>query len=581
MSFDSRFLDEIRSRLTLSEIVGQRITLKRAGREHKACCPFHNEKTPSFTVNDAKQFYHCFGCGAHGDVIGFVMQYDNLSFIDAVENLASRAGLQIPRTNPEERQRDKKRKDIYHMLSLATQWFQEQLNLPANREAKEYVLSRGITLNSISSFKIGYAPSDAHDLKSLLLKEGFGDDNLIDAGLYKKSEKTGNLYPFFRERVLFPVTDRRGRVVAFGGRVLPDHMRQPDNPDFKPPKYLNSPDSPIFHKGSLLYAQSQAAQAVVQDHRLIVVEGYTDVISCHQAGFRGAVAPLGTALTEEQVLAMWRLIPHDEKMPLVCFDGDEAGMRAAERVCDRILPLLEADRSLLFVFMPSGEDPDSLIKGQGEEAFRRILNSAMPLSDFLWQREYAGRDFSVPEARAGLENRLKQKTLLIKNRNVQYYYQQIIRQKIKLAFYAPRASRQNKSAYPGQSRKSQQNSQTHLSAQVSPPGSRTAILREKILLAALINHPEIYNACEDTLETVIFKDDRLDSLRQNIIFLLSNDANLNRERVINTLKENGFDNDLENILSTSVYLHAGFAKPGSDPEKVTEGLIETVKYMGI
>ena len=375
MYISPRFMAELRDRLTLSEIVGRRVKLTRAGREFKGCCPFHNEKTPSFYVNDDKQFYHCFGCGAHGDAVGFVMQNSNISFIEAVEMLAGEAGLEVPQQTPQEIQKAKQQKDLYDLMEAATQFFEEKLYRPAGKEALQYLQQRGVKEDSLSSFRIGFAPDDAQALYRHLRKEGYSEEQMIESSLIRPSKKGGDPYAFFRERVMFPVTDRRGRVVAYGGRILPDHLRAPDRGSFKPPKYMNSSDTPLFHKGRMLYGESHARQAASDGELVIVVEGYLDVIACFEAGWRGAVAPLGTAMTEDQIASLWKMIPDDRKVPVLCFDGDEAGRRAAARACERILPLLKPNHSARIAFLPEGQDPDSLIKAQGKKAFEisRIL----------------------------------------------------------------------------------------------------------------------------------------------------------------------------------------------------------------
>ena len=329
MAIPSRFLNELRDRLTLSDIVGKRVKLTRAGREFKGCCPFHNEKTPSFTVNDEKQFYHCFGCGAHGDAIGFTMQSRNISFIEALEMLASEAGLQVPQQSPQEIEKAKVQKDLYALLEQSCQWFEKQLRDPKNAQALEYMRGRGTSDELLSQFRVGYGPADGQALRKHLLEQGFTDKQMIQAGVIKESTRGTQPYGFFRERILFPVSDRRGRVVAFGGRILPDHLRAPDRGDFKPPKYINSSETALFHKGRMLYGESHARQAAADDQPLIVTEGYLDVMACFSAGYRGAVAPLGTALTEEQIAILWQMIPRNQKNPVLCFDGDNAGRRAA------------------------------------------------------------------------------------------------------------------------------------------------------------------------------------------------------------------------------------------------------------
>ena len=299
MTLPPQFLDELRARLPISAVVGKRIRLIRAGREHKACCPFHNEKTPSFTVNDQKGFFHCFGCGAHGDVIGFVMQHDRLPFMEAVEQLAAEAGLEVPKPSPQDRERQERQRGLHDLVEAAARFFQAQLGAPGGRMARDYLAGRGLDEEMIARFRLGYAPTDSRALIRALTEQGFEVPAMIEAGLARQPEDGRAPYAFFRHRVMFPVTDRRGRAVAFGGRIL----------EGDGPKYINSPDTPLFHKGRMLYALAQAARAIADGQPAIIVEGYLDVIALHQAGFAGAVAPLGTALTEDQVALLWRLMP--------------------------------------------------------------------------------------------------------------------------------------------------------------------------------------------------------------------------------------------------------------------------------
>ncbi|MFA7457206.1 MAG: DNA primase, partial [Micavibrio sp.] len=408
MAIPPRFLDELRSRITLSDVIRKSVRLTRAGREFKGCCPFHNEKTPSFYVNDDKQFYHCFGCGAHGTVIDFAMRHDNLTFPEAVETLAALAGLQVPKSAHEDIERAKLEKSLYTMMEDAARWMEEQLRLPANRAAMDYMLERGLSEEILSSFRVGYAPDDRQAMRSYLASRGYTDAQMIEAALIRPASEGGREpYAFFRERVMFPVPDRRGRVVAFGGRALPDHLRAPTRGDYTPAKYMNSSDTPLFHKGRMLYGEPHARKAAADGMPVIVVEGYLDVIAAHRAGFKGAVAPLGTALTEAQISVLWKMIPQDSKVPVLCFDGDEAGRRAASRACERILPMLKPSHSARIAFLPEGEDPDTLVRAKGAQAFEAVLGAALNLVDFLWQDLTAGKSLDTPEERAGLVKSLE------------------------------------------------------------------------------------------------------------------------------------------------------------------------------
>jgi len=566
MAIPPRFLNELRDRLTLSDIVGKRVKLTRAGgREFKGCCPFHSEKTPSFTLNDDKQFYHCFGCGAHGDVIGFVMQSDNLTFIEAIEALAGEAGMQVPQQTPQEIQRAKKQKDLYTLLEDATKWFEAQLRDPKNREALDYMRERGVSDDLMAQFRIGFAPENRGALWQHLKGLEYKDQEMVDAGVVRYSKHGGDPYSFFRERIMFPVTDRRGRIVAFGGRILPDHLLAPNRGDYKPAKYMNSSDSDMFHKGRMLYGESHARQAAADGEPVIVVEGYLDVMACFDAGYRGAVAPLGTAMTEEQIIILWKMIREQSKTPILCFDGDNAGRRAAARACERILPLLQPDQSALFAFLPEGQDPDSLIKAQGKAAFARVIENAMPLAEFVWTHHTAGRSFDSPEARAGLAKQLEEDADQIADRTVQQYYRQNFRDKLYKAFGRSNNFKKNKG------RRGYNPQKPTLSVPVGKPVFSGDVLPYRILLATIINHPAIFDQIEEDLGGLALGNERLDLLRQTVLNTLGGDATLETAGLCDHLREQGFETELRSVLSEAVYTHAGFARPGADESKALSG----------
>lgn len=556
MSIPPRFLDEIRNRLTLSDVIGKRIKVTRAGREYKACCPFHKEKTPSFTINDDKQFYHCFGCGAHGDVIGFTMQHDNLSFIDALEKLSAEAGLQMPKPDPEMAKKAEKQKGLHELMDATTRWFEDQIYAPGNEEILNYMLGRGLSRETLANFRVGYSPDDGQALRKYLLQQGFEDKQMIEAGVTRPSKKGTEPYAFFRGRIMFPVADRRGRVVAFGGRILPENMRPPERGDYKPPKYINSSDTVLFDKGRMLYGEAQARQAAVDGHSVIVTEGYMDVIACHQAGFRGAVAPMGTALTEEQILSLWKMIPENEKVPVLSFDGDNAGRRAAGRSCERILPLLRPGQSVRFAFLPDGEDPDTLVRSGGAGAFRKVLEGAMSLFDFIWASHTAGRDFETPEARAGLVKTLEGQINNIADADVQRHYKEILRTKISDTFFRRYNKKKNKSS--------------PYAIKVRRPTVNPQILRQRIILAALMNHPRIYEPLEEIIGQFDFSHSNWSRLHQSIVMALSDDPDLDTAALKAHLNESGFEQEMGDILSESVYVHAAFSAPAFD-ETLVEG----------
>ena len=385
-----RFLDELRARTALSAVISRTVRLTKAGAEFKACCPFHNEKTPSFYVNDAKGFYHCFGCEAHGDAIRWLTEQRGMPFMDAVKELAAEVGMEVPAPDPRAAQRAEKRASLHDVTAAAQQFFVDRLASVDGAEARAYLERRGFSAGTIKRFGFGYAPTDRQALKSAL---PFPDAMLIEAGM-RISVEDKETYDRFRGRLMLPIQDARERIIAFGGRILEDNAYGP--------KYLNSPDTPLFDKGRTLYNLHRAAPAARKTGRIVVVEGYMDAIALANAGIEEAVAPLGTALTPQQIELLWRQV----ECPVLCFDGDNAGQRAAMRAIERALPLLRPEHSLQIVRMPAGQDPDDLIKAKGADAMRDVLDSASSLIETLWTFERDARPLSTPEAKAGLKARL-------------------------------------------------------------------------------------------------------------------------------------------------------------------------------
>lgn len=412
MPFPPSFLDDLRTRISLSEVIGRTVTLTRNGNEYKGLCPFHNEKTPSFTVVEDKGFYHCFGCGAHGDAIGFIMQTANLSFPEAVESLAAEAGLAVPKPTPEAAEQARREADLHDVLELAARFFESQLRLPEGQTARRYFENRGLTSETIDRFRLGYAPA-GNALKTALGREGVREEQLVAAGLARRAEGEERIYDYFRDRVMFPISDRRGRVIAFGGRVLDDRQ----------PKYLNSPDTPVFHKGQVLYGLAQARQPARDTGRILVCEGYMDVIALSQAGFAHAVAPLGTALTEQQIRELWRLAPE----PALMFDGDAAGRRAAHKAALRIAPILEPGKSAQIVMLPEGQDPDDVLRSGGRQAMAACLDSALGLADLFFTMTAAAHRTDTPERRAGFQAALNTLADSIGHATVRGEYRQYFR----------------------------------------------------------------------------------------------------------------------------------------------------------
>jgi len=390
----SQFVDELLARIDIVEVIDARVPLKKAGREYTACCPFHNEKTPSFTVSAEKQFYHCFGCGAHGSAIGFLMEYEHLGFVEAVEELASMAGLQVPREAGQEAEQGGSNQGLYEALEKVAAYYRQQLRRrPQADHATEYLKKRGLTGEIAAAFELGYAPPGWDNLVPALAEQGVSREQLLQAGMLIAKDG-GGTYDRFRDRIMFPIRDRRGRVIGFGGRQL----GKDDGP-----KYLNSPETPIFHKGSELYGLYQARKAVRKLERLLVVEGYMDVVALAQFGVQNAVATLGTATTHEHVERLFRVVPH----LVFCFDGDRAGRQAAWRALENALPVLGEGRRIDFMFLPEGEDPDTLVRKEGREVFEARMAEARPFSDFFFEALGKLVDVSSIDGRASLVERAR------------------------------------------------------------------------------------------------------------------------------------------------------------------------------
>ncbi|WP_136066180.1 DNA primase [Modicisalibacter radicis] len=383
-----RFIDDLLARADVVEVVGERVTLKKAGRNYAGLCPFHQEKSPSFTVSQDKQFYHCFGCGAHGNALRFLMEYDNLRFPEAVEQLAARQGLEVPREgadDPHAKAREKKRQEGVNLLELSASFFRERLAMSEGKAARAYLDNRGLSSEVVRDFAIGYAPDNWEALKRHLSERGVGEAVQVEYGLLVSREDSGRSYDRFRDRVMFPIRDWKGRTIGFGGRVLGDAK----------PKYLNSPETPVFHKGRELYGLFEARQANRQLERLVIVEGYMDVVALAQFGIRNAVATLGTSTSEEHLQRLFRLVGE----VVFCFDGDNAGRQAARRALDNVLPQMIDGRQARFLFLPEGEDPDTLVRREGAEAFNDRITCASPLSEFLFEQAAEGRDLQRIEDR--------------------------------------------------------------------------------------------------------------------------------------------------------------------------------------
>lgn len=564
MSLPPNFLDELRDRVTVSSVIGRKLKLERKGREFVSLCPFHNDSKPSLSIVDDKGFYHCFACGAHGDVIKFLTETEGLKFMEAVEQLASLAGMDVPKATPEEQERAERRRTLRDVVDLACRWYERQLRTSAGATGLAYLRGRGLSEEIITRFRLGWAPDDRKALQRAMKAEGVEAGTLVEAGLVKRYDE-GDTLDYMRGRVLFPITDRRGQVIAFGGRVLGEGQ----------PKYLNSPDTPLFHKGRVLYGLAQAREPAHKSGTLVVAEGYMDVIALDQAGIP-AVAPLGTALTEDQIAALWRMVPE----PVVCFDGDAAGQRAAQRASERTLPMLQPGYSLRFMVLPAGQDPDDLIKREGAGGFRRVLATAEPLADFLWASELAAAPADTPERRADFFKRIRERTRTIADRAVQQAYADDIERRIEQLRLPPRGRASGGGFAKGR--------------WVPPPkpeprGSRTARARvgavlaqrqQQIILATVIHHPGLLDELGEALAHLELDDPFLDKLRAEILEITDADPNLDAAGLATHLKASGYTDTVNGLLGAEALSHAAFARANAAFAEARIGLIELMARVG-
>jgi DNA primase len=520
MHFPPSFLDELRARLPVSEVVGRRVKLKKAGREWKGLSPFNKERTPSFFANDQKGMWFDFSSGRNGNIFDFVMAIEGVSFPEAVERLASMAGLPLPAVSKEAEAREERRKTLYDVLELAAKFFATTLAARAGAKARGYLADRGIDAATQLKFRLGYAPSDRFALKEHLGVHKVPVEDMVEAGLLVAGDDIPLPFDRFRDRVMFPITDLRDRVVGFGGRALDADA---------PAKYLNSPETPLFRKGAMLYNGAAARAAAHQGARLTAVEGYFDVIAMVRAGCAATVAPLGTALTEDQLALIWRMA--DE--PILCFDGDAAGRRAANRAVDLALPLLRPGKSLKFAILPQGQDPDDLVRSGGAEAVEEVLGAARPLADMLWLRETETGEFDTPERRAALEARLGAVVSGIGDESVRRYYRQDLETRLRGLFspagaidrsdWAGRRSGRSRPGIRGTaSRPTQREVLRPLSPRlgVSPlvRGFRSGLPpREALILLTVINHPWLMESHAEQLADLEFRHPDAERLRGAIL----------------------------------------------------------------
>ena len=567
MSLSAQFLDELRQRTSLSTLIGRSVKLVKAGREFKACCPFHNEKSPSFYVNDDKGFYHCFGCSAHGDAIRFLTEAKGLSFIDAVKELAQAAGMELPAPDPRAAERNEQHAGLYDVLTGAAAWFEEQLAGVEGAVARAYLHKRGISDRLAKAFGIGFAPDSRGKLKTAL--KGFGESRLIETGLLILVEEK-EPYDRFRGRVMIPIKDARGRVIAFGGRVL----------DGGEPKYLNSPDTPLFDKGRTLFNLDRAGPASRKSGRIIVVEGYMDVIALAGAGIEEAVASLGTALTEMQLERLWRLA----EIPILCFDGDKAGHKAALRVAHRALPAVAPGRTLRFALLPAGQDPDDLVRTGGATAVEAVLGQAISLDELLWRAEYQAQPLTTPEAKAGLRRRLGDLTATIQDGDVRYQYQAEFRRRFDEAFGNPQRRAPNRPVPPRQQHK---RGRAYPSKPDILPPSRAAqaVSRSgmdprmvRAAMAGLLRYPRLLTEKIELIRDIRIDNEQIEKLREIAFDASFSGAPLEKEDLETILREAGLGAVIEELKATNA-LAFSFLRGNAEYNRAVQDLSATIEAL--
>ncbi|KGF68868.1 DNA primase [Hoeflea sp. BAL378] len=560
MRFSPSFLDEIRDRVPISDVIGRHVTWDRKKTNTSrgdwwACCPFHGEKSPSFHCEDRKGRYHCFGCGVSGDHFKFLTELESLNFPEAVQRVADMAGIPMPVQDPQEARRERQRASLEDVMEMAASFFEQELQGARGAKARAYLRDRGLSGRTIAAFRLGYSPDSRSALKEHLASRGVDKDQIEACGLVVHGPEIPVSYDRFRDRIMFPILSSRERVIAFGGRALAPGA---------PAKYLNSNETELFHKGNVLYNYARARRASGQDGTLIVVEGYMDVIALAQAGIDTAIAPLGTALTENQLKLAWRVTPQ----PVLCFDGDEAGQRAANRTVDLALPLIGAGRSLRIAVLPPGKDPDDLVRQDGREPFDQLVAAARPLADVVWSREAGSGVFETPESRAELEARLRQTVSLIADESLRRHYQQDMRDRMQAFFgtgYANRGAGKGGRGAFGQDAYGQggyrqggsrdegrggprPGAQAGRAMAVSERLVRSGLvrghaelpsLRETVLVMTIVNHPQMLHDEFDELAALEFDDKGLMRVMQVMLDAASAGGRFDRERLIEALEADG------------------------------------------
>jgi DNA primase len=511
MALPQHFKDELRRRTSLSQVIGRHVKLTKKGDRYVGLCPFHQEKTPSFHVRDGDGYYHCFGCGVSGDAISFLCEKEGLGFMDAVRQLADAAGMDVPESKPQDPELTAKRNKSMVILDESARQFQSALAAGDN-PAAAYLKKRGIDQSAIETFRLGFAPRSG--LIEALKRFGHSPEEVIESGMARISDRDQSRYEMFRHRLMFPITDTRGQVIAFGARALSDEQQ---------PKYLNSAESPIFQKKHVLYGMDLARVAVRQGLPLVVAEGYMDVIAIHQSGLAAAVAPLGTALTEDQIKLLWRM----DDQPILCFDGDVAGKAAALKALIRSLPLLEPGKTLRLALMPPGVDPDDLIKSQGRDAFAQLLRETVSWMDGLWDGIAVGYNLDDPSQRAAFWQDIRNHVREISNGQMRASIGDEVERRIAAMRQLVRDV-------------GQKGVQIQYGRGKRPNPAIDA--RPRLILALLINHPQLMPDFYEQISVLQFHDEKMEKLRQNVINILSGHSDLDADGFRHHLSEYGYTN---------------------------------------
>ena len=532
-----KFLDELRSRISIAEIIGEKVKLTKRGREYLGLCPFHHEKTPSFTINESKGFYHCFGCGAHGDVVRFLMDSEGLPFIEAVRKLASRVGMELPEISTENQEAALRRKSLYEIMNMAADYFEKNLRMPIGADGLNYFRNkRGLSEEIIQKFRLGYAPNN-NGLKAWLASKGIAESDMAELGLITIPEdKSKTSHDFFRDRVMIPIMDKKNNIIAFGGRIM----------DNSQPKYLNSPETPIFNKRRILYNMNYARDASYQNKRLIICEGYMDVIALDSFNFNYAVAPLGTALTEEQILEAWKVC----NIPTLCFDGDSAGIRAAIRSIDRVLPILKAGYSVNYIFLKEKKDPDELLHTLGPQVFEQYLQRAKPLVDILWHKCKMNKNTDTPEQKALIEKETFEEVNKIKDEKIRTYYMQEMKQRIYYTFGKgstyKNTNKNNELINKNQSKKTTKETYNF----VKKPPLTDLVLRK--IIAGMVMYPELIGRYEEKLSSFDIGSSKTAKILSEILEIHQNDTNLDSEILLEKLQLN-FMAEMNGLWELNMY----------------------------